>query len=442
MKMRLLAATAAVSLFGTTALADPYAAFRGTTLTVSWPTLGHFNLAETVLEEFEQDTGINVEVEAIPYLELRDRQIAELSKPEGELDLVSWVIMWKSEYVANGLLTPLSQFFADSTLVDPDYKIEEIAGAYLVSGGVVGGAKGYLDGPGAGLYGVPYGAETSMLAYRIDIFEDNDIPVPNSYQDLSFAIDRLSELGIPAMTSRGKGGNDVTFAWLLHLGPLGGKIFDDRWEPQINSAEAVEAAEFLRRVVETGPADIQNFNFGQSAFEFLSGGAAMYLDNIKIASAARDPSFSALSDKIGYVKHPEGVACSAETGGFAIGIPANSQNQEAAFLLLQYLTSKAGDQRIVDLGGDPIRIPTMFANRDARPEFGAVIDSLACADEDWRPLIPEWNSIQNDIIGPALLEVTRTDRPVQEIMDEANVALRALMDDAGYYLWNAEAQTQ
>lgn len=442
MKHISLAAAAALSLAAGAASADPYAPYRGTTLTVSWPTLGHFNLAETVLEEFEQDTGINVEVEAIPYLQLRDRQISAMSEPVGELDLVSWVIMWKSEYVANGLLTPLSQFFANAALTDPDYAIDEIAGAYLVSGGVVGGEKGYLDGPGAGLYGVPYGAETSMLAYRKDIFEEHDIAVPQSYNELRKAIEKLAELGIPAMTSRGKGGNDVTFAWLLHLGPLGGKIFDDRWEPQINSAEAVEAAEFLRLVVETGPAGIDGFNFGQSAFEFLSGGSAMYLDNIKIAGAARDQSLTSLQDQIGYVRHPEGAACSAETGGFAIGVPANSPNKEAAFLLLQYLTSKAGDQRIVDLGGDPIRIPTMFANRDSRPEFGAVIESLSCADDDWRPLIPEWNAIQNDILGPALLEVTRTDRPVQEIMDEANAKLRVLMDDAGYYIWNVNAATQ
>lgn len=159
----------------------------------------------------------------------------------------------------------------------------------------------------------------------------------------------------------------------------------------------------------------------------------MYLDNIKIASAARDPNFSGFADQIAYAPHPTGDACSAETGGFAIGIPANSDNQEAAFLLLQYLTSRAGDQRIVELGGDPIRIPTLIDNRDSRPEFDAVVGSLACADVDWRPLIPEWNAIQNDVLGPALLEVTRTGRPVADIMEEANDTLRALMRTAGYY---------
>ncbi|MCY4180459.1 MAG: extracellular solute-binding protein, partial [Litoreibacter sp.] len=246
------------------------------------------------------------------------------------------------------------------------------------------------------------------------------------------AILKLQELGIPALTSRGKSGNDVTFAWLLHLGPLGGKIFDDDWNPVINSPEAVEAAEFLRLVSQTGPEGMSDFNFGNAAFSFLSGEAAMYLDNFKIASAARDPNFSHFQDKIGYARHPVGSRCSAETGGFAIGIPENSRNKEAAFLLLQYLTSKEGDQQMTDQGGDPIRISTFNENQESRPESSAVIGSLLCADTDWRPLIPEWNDIQNKVLGPALLEVTRSSRPVQEIMDQANAKLTLLMGRAGY----------
>lgn len=412
---------------------NPYEDYRGTTLRISWPALGHFGLAETVLEEFEAETGINVEVEAIPYLQLKARQIEEMSQPTGAFDLVSWVIMWKSEYAANGFLEPLQPMFDDPELADPEFNLGEIAGAYLISGGMVGGDKGYLSGEGATLYGLPYGAETSVLAYRRDIFEEHDITPPETYAQLSDAIERLHALGIPALTSRGRGGNDVTFAWLLHLGPMGGKIFDDNWEPVINTPAAIEAATFLRRVVETGPADIDTFNFGQSAFAFLSDGAAMYLDNMKIGGAVRDPNFSRFADDIGYLSHPRGARCSAETGGFSIGIPANSANKEAAFLLLQYLTSAKGDQRIFELGGDPIRVPTIISNVARRPEFGAIVGSLTCADIDWRPLIPEWDAIQNEVLGPALLEVAHGTGPIDEIMTTANDQLRLLMADAGYY---------
>ena len=432
MKRTILCA-AASALFASVALADPYTAFQGTTLKVSWPSLGHFNNAELVIEEFERETGINVEVEAIPYLELRNRHFEELSKADGEFDLVSWVVMWKGEYVKNGFLTPLAPFFDDASLADENYDMTDIPNAYLASGGLVGGPKGYLDGPGATLYGVPFGAETSILAYRKDIFQKHDIDVPRTYHDLKLAIERLADLGIPAMTSRGKGASNLTFAWLLHLGPMGGTVFDDNWQPVINSPEAVEAAEFLRLVVETGPEGSEGFDFGQSTFAFLFGDAALYLDNFKIAAASRAMNGEAFQEKIGYASHPSGRKCSAETGGFAIGIPSNSQNKEAAFLLLQYLTSKEGDRRTTQAGGDPIRISTFTSVQQERPESGAIIGSLLCADTDWRPLIPEWPSIQKEVLGPALLQVTTTGRPVQDIMDEAAIKLRQLMKDAGYY---------
>ena len=115
-------------LFATSAaMANPYAEHEGTTIVVSWPALAHFNAAEELVEEFIEETGINVEIDSLQYLALRDRQLLEMSKPEGEYDVVSWVVMWKGEYVSKGLLTPLSEFFTNASLVDPMYDIRDIA---------------------------------------------------------------------------------------------------------------------------------------------------------------------------------------------------------------------------------------------------------------------------------------------------------------------------
>ncbi|MGI9505312.1 MAG: ABC transporter substrate-binding protein, partial [Geminicoccaceae bacterium] len=184
--MRSLLASAAVgallSLGSTAAIANPYEDYEGTTIVVSWPALSHFQAAETLIEEFTEETGIEVEVDALQYLKLRDRQLLEMSKDEGEYDVVSWVVMWKGEYVSKGLLTPLSQFFTNGALVDPQYDIDDIADAYLQNGGVVGGKKGYMPGKSGALYGVPFGAETSILAYRKDIFEEHGFEVPETYE--------------------------------------------------------------------------------------------------------------------------------------------------------------------------------------------------------------------------------------------------------------------
>jgi len=430
-----LAGAGAMVLAGTAAFANPYEKYAGTTIVVSWPSLGHFQAAQTLVDEFTEETGIEVEIDFLQYLKLRDRQLLEMSKSEGDYDVVSWVVMWKGEYVNKGLLSPLSEMYTNTSLVDPDFDIGDVADAYLQNGGVVGGQKGYLPGPSGALYGLPFGAETSILAYRKDILEEQGLEPPATYDELLDVMSRLHEAGIPALTSRGATGHQVTAAWLLHLAPLGGRIFDDQWNPVVNSPEAVEAAEFMREVVRTGPTGIPAFGFGDAATAFLQGDAALYLDSLKIAAMSRDPKRSVVDGKVGFALHPVGSRCGSETGGFAMGIPANSQNKEAAFLFIQYLTSKEGDRRMVELGGDPIRISTLMENPLNFPDYPVVAEQLPCADPDWRPLIPEWNELNVDVLGQALTRVITTDDPVQPIMDDANEKIRAIMEREDYYLW-------
>ena len=69
------------------------------------------------------------------------------------------------------------------------------------------------------------------------------------------------------------------------------------------------------------------------------------------------------------------------------------------------------------------------------PEYPVVAEQLPCADPDWRPLIPEWNELNMDVLGQALTQVITTDDPIQPIMDEANEKARAIMEREGYYSW-------
>ena len=203
-------AIAIAALAATASFANPYEKYKGTTIVVSWPALSHYKKAQGLIEQFTEETGINVEVDALQYLKLRDRQILEMSKPQGEYDVVTWVVMWKGEYVSKGLLTPLSQFFTSGALVNPKYDIDDIADAYLQNGGIVGGKKGYMPGKSGALYGLPFGAETSIMAYRKDILKAQGIAVPKTYDELRAAMKKLGAAGIPAMTSRGKTGHQVT----------------------------------------------------------------------------------------------------------------------------------------------------------------------------------------------------------------------------------------
>ena len=97
--------------------AHPWDAYRGTTIVVNWPATFHFELAASLIPQFTEETGINVELDSVAYVNMRDRQVVEISKPgRGDLDVVAWVVFTKGEYVANQWITPLAPFLINPRL--------------------------------------------------------------------------------------------------------------------------------------------------------------------------------------------------------------------------------------------------------------------------------------------------------------------------------------
>ncbi|MEL7127222.1 MAG: extracellular solute-binding protein, partial [Pseudomonadota bacterium] len=142
----------------------PYAEYAGTTLVVNFPAHPHYNAAMKVLPEFTKETGIEVEVDQLPYLKMRERQTLELAQDEGEYDLISYVVFSKADYVFADQLENLAKYFMNPKLADPDYDADDLIDGYVQNIGVAGGTKGYLPGPTGSLFGIPFGSETSVLA--------------------------------------------------------------------------------------------------------------------------------------------------------------------------------------------------------------------------------------------------------------------------------------
>ncbi|MFV0361313.1 MAG: sugar ABC transporter substrate-binding protein, partial [Tropicimonas sp.] len=86
------AGTAVLAISASAALANPYADYAGTTLVVNFPSTPHYDAVIKVLPEFTKETGIEVEVDMLPYLKLRERQTLELTQEEGAYDLISYVV--------------------------------------------------------------------------------------------------------------------------------------------------------------------------------------------------------------------------------------------------------------------------------------------------------------------------------------------------------------
>ena len=419
-------------------LANPYAPYEGSTLVVNFPAHPHFDAVLDVLPQFTEETGIEVEVDQLQYMKMRERQTLELTKRKGDYDLIAYVVFSKADYVFADQLENLAKYFMNPKLANPNYDSGDLIDGYVQNIGVSGGEKGYLAGATGSLYGLPFGSETSILGYRKDIFEKHGLKVPETYEELLDLACKIPELepGMGGLASRAASGHHASHAFLLHLAPLGGRVFDAQWNPIVNNQAGVAAAKALKTIVDCGAEGSKSFGFAEAGASFLQGNSAMYLDSTVFAGQVNDPTRSKVVGKIGWAPHPVGTRAGSQTGGFGIAIPQNAQNKEAAFLLMQWLTTKKADKDIAIAGGNPSRFST-HQDPDVlkvHPHLAVFGEALKHADPDWRPIIPVWGKINSDL-GTTLSKVLTEDLDIQEALDGVAERSRGIMRDAGYYSW-------
>ena len=412
-----------------------FAKYAGKTVTINIPAHPHYDAMTKLLPEFTKETGIKVEIDKLAIGRLKEKQLLEMAKPQGDYDLACYIVMWKTEYVSKNLVLPLEPFFNNAALADPSYDMKDIIPIYLENLGLVGGPKGYLAGPGAKLYGLPYGAETSVLAYRRDVFAKLNLKVPETYDDFSKALRVLKDQsGMGALTSRGQAGHQAVHAWLLHLNPLGGAIFDDNWKPRFNDKAGVAALKFLQDVVATGPAGIAGYGQGEANTAFLQGQAAMYLDSTSFAGVVSDPARSKVVGNVSWALHPQGVKRASQSGGLGLTIPKNAKNPEAAFLLMQWLTSKQQDKAVARLGGAPTRNSTLTDADLVRqyPEYITFKEALKYSAPDWRPIIAVWDKINVQALGVGISEALTGKKSAEDALNGMVGPVTQIMREAGY----------
>jgi multiple sugar transport system substrate-binding protein len=404
-------------------------------LRIMVPALPYFDLVKQNLRKFSSDNNIAIEIDVLPYLDMRNIQLAELQKKQGKYDLIIMLAAWKTEYATLNLLTNLSKEQKSGKQKIDD--IDDFIPAYLTVAGKVGGERGYLDGPNAQLFALPLAAETSVLGYRSDIFQKYNWKPPVNYDELLALLPliRKHEPTLIPLCSRGARGHQITHAWLLHFNAFGGEVFDKNWRPSINNAAGLKAIEVLKAINVTTPGGILNNLFADMSNAFITGNAAMYLDSSTVFSIINDPVKSMVQDKVIFSLHPKGTVYSSETGGFAIAVPKNTPSLDKALQLLTSITSKTQERAMARKGGIPARLSTLHDAelQEIFPEYAVLAKQLEYANPNWRPIIPEWANINEQILGNLIHDAVAGVIAPALALEQAEEKMKAVMKNSGRY---------
>jgi multiple sugar transport system substrate-binding protein len=129
-----------------------------------------------------------------------------------------------------------------------------------------------------------------------------------------------------------------------------------------------------------------------------------------------------------------GTRRASQSGGLGLAIAKNAKNADAAFLLMQWLTSKTQDKAVTAAGGAPMRNSTLNDVDMVRkyPEFITFKEALKYSNPDWRPIIPVWDKINVQALGVGISEALTGKKTAEAALNDMVPQVTQIMREAGY----------
>ncbi len=223
----------------------------------------------------------------------------------------------------------------------------------------------------AQLYGIPITFETYILFYNKDLVDKYlDGKVPTTMDELLAAAMKISEQGNGEVFGAAMRGirsdtimdtlSGVVFdSWGDTPTPLPYNLwFDGDWtKPRFNDPRITQGLANYAGMMKAGPPNIQAIDWNDANLLFQQGKVAFFIDASLFGPGYEDAAQSAVAGKTGYAVLPPASGQSASVTGhwlWGLGIPANSQNKEAAWYFIQWATSKDVEPQIgTQTGGAP-----------------------------------------------------------------------------------------
>jgi ABC-type glycerol-3-phosphate transport system substrate-binding protein len=386
---------------------------------------------QKLLPEFTKETGISVNMVALQETPLRAKTGLELSAPSTDMNIIMTDFQLMKKYASAGVLAPLDEFLKGTSFDPANYQAPFLD------------ALKYDNK----LFGLPLYQDCNILMYRADIYAELGLDVPDTVADLMANAKAISEwgkdkgvYGIALRGQRGMGVNEWT--WPTFLWAYGGsyyKNFPKDMHPALDSPEALAALEYyVKMIKEYAPPGAANYSYVEVQTDLMQGKAAMILDSATLGIRAEDPSASKVAGKLGYALVPKGAG--GRQPGFytwTVVIPEKAKNKEAAAKFLAWMLDpkiapqigwSAPDQALEQV----YNIPAYKGYDQSEPLIKVMKDSLALADPDYRPRVPEQTEVGTQVSIAISDAIAGTKTPEQALKD-ANNAIDKIMKKAKYY---------
>ncbi|MGI6077175.1 MAG: extracellular solute-binding protein [Fastidiosipilaceae bacterium] len=354
------------------------AADSGETVTISIAARGgsHVDAIESVKADFEAAHNCKIEVSGYEAADLKKNIMLDSTKPTGNFDLVMADDPWMPEFTEAQIFLNLTEagYEADSDLVQQCLDIGKVP---------------YGEGD---QYALPFSGNVMFLFYNKDLVSD----VPTDWNAVLAAAEQVQADGNLGYVIRGQQGNPIVSDWLPIYWAMGGEVFDENWEAQVNSEKGIAALELYIKLLETGA----NYEKNDLVAAVSDGKAAMSLGwpSWYVSGSEASAAYAVIPGKVDADSetYPAGMI-----GNWMMGVTGNSGNQELAIELLNYLTSAESQKIMADAGGVPTResVLTDAELVEKYPHFPTLLEATKASKV--RPRHTNWSKAE-EVLGAEL----------------------------------------
>ena len=403
------------------------AEYEGTTLRLAVASHPSIEAFRQMTPDFEALTGITVIWDEMEEGVLADKLLIEASAGRSSYDVIMNCPEFTPALVELGVIEPLDRYIQDESTSPEWFDYEDILAAY----------RDMLSYEGQH-YGIPFAGETVFLFYRQDLFDEYDVAVPQTFEELlqTAAFFQGKEEGLSGISMRTRLGWECTYMWSVFIFPFGGYIIDpDSGAAGLNDPGTVASLEYMIDLLEYAPVGVESFSFPEAWDAFMQGKTAMMVEASAAAPEVENPDKSVVAGNVGYAPMPAGPA-GAYSGvwGWGLSITASSENQDAAWALITYLTSKELQDEYIANGGIVSRSSALSdpARQAQYPYYQAILDTLEQAAELQEQglgvvvMIPEWSQI-SEIMGAEAARAIAGEISAQAAADNMQVQVEAIL---------------
>jgi len=361
---------------------------------------------KSMTEQFQkQNPGIKVNLTFVAYEALHDKIVA--AAPAGTYDTVLVDVIWPAEFASKKMIVDITDRFPESE-----------------RSGIFAGALKTTEYDGR-YYGVPWILDTKYFFYNKKMLGEAGVSPPDTWDAVVGAARALKSNGVveyPLVWSWAQA-EALICDYATLLGAYGGKFFDESGEPAFNSGGGLEALEFMRMTLDeklSNPASTESLE--EDVRRIISQGeAAMALNWTYMFALANDPNESQVAGQIDIAHAPKGPAgAPGVNGSMGMAISNGSQNQDAAWKYIQFMTSQKVQNQYAKLS-----LPIWKGSYDQEEVVQALpqvvpIAKVQLNDMILRPVVTNYNDVSHTLQVEIQQALTGDKSPKQALDDAAN----------------------